>query len=242
MDFYHRSAYPCLSNEDWVKLGYEYLREDDLGLTSDIHPLFQRTNASRPSGAEHVWPQYKSEGEYESMCAEMGTILRMASKMLESPDSLDFLYQVASSPRKFSETGFSNQKRPCKEFGWHEPPTQDIGRSMAKDALRRLSSSLMIQVGEPEANPALRGTIAITSCTLDKFPNGVKINDASKPGIASRITLNQDCILMLRDLNAQEGDCTSQRLSVEVILAMTLCHEIAVSMTPNYSKPTSGST
>ena len=40
--------------------------------------------------------------------------------------------------------------------------------------------------------------------------------------------------------NALHLESPPQRLSVEGILAMTLCHEIAVSMTPHYSKPTSG--
>lgn len=112
---------------------------------------------------------------------------------------------------------------------------------MAKDALRQLSRSLILQIGDPEANPAVRGSIAVTSSTLMNFRNGVKINDASKSEIASKITLKQDFILKLRDLDAQEGDTTSQGMSVEVQLAITLCHEVAVSMIPISSKTTSGS-
>ncbi len=225
MDSKTRSSYTSLSNEDWIKLGY--LREDDLGLTGNIHPLFQRTNASRPSGAEHIWPQYKSEDDYESMCAEMGTVLRMASNMLESPQSLDFLYQVAFSPRRVSKTGPSNQGRPCKEFGWYDPP--NFGRGMAKDALRLLSRSLTLQIGDPETNPAVRVSFAVTASTLVSFPEGVKVNDAGRPGIAARITLNQNYILQLRDLAAQEGDTTSQRTSLESKMAQTLGHEVVVS-------------
>ena len=227
MDSKTRSSYASLSNDDWIKLGY--LREDDLGLTGNIHPLFQRINTSRPSGAEHIWPQYKSEDDYESMCAEMGTVLRMASNMLETPQSLDFLYQVAFSSRKVSRNGSSNQGRPCKEFGWNEPP--NFGRGMAKDALRRLSRSLTFQIGDPETNPAVRGSFAVTASTLVSFPQGVKINDAGKPGTASRITLNQDYILALRYLMAQEGDTTSQRKSLEFKMAQTLGHEVVVSTT-----------
>lgn len=241
MDSNSRSRYTALLKEDWIKLGY--LREDDPGLTKKLHPLFQHTNASRPRGAEHIWPQYKSEVEYDAMCAEMGTIFQMASNMLETSKSLDFLYQVANSPRKTSNTGSSNQGRPCKEFGWTEPPSKAMGRQMARVALRRLSRSLTFQIGDPEVNPAVQGSFGSTEATLEHFPEGVKMNDvSSKSGIASKITLNEDYILRLRELDAREGDTTSQRISLQLKMAITLCHEIAVSTTPNPSKPTSCST
>ncbi|CAD6571123.1 MAG: hypothetical protein ASARMPRED_004207 [Alectoria sarmentosa] len=226
MDSNSRSRYTSLLKEDWVKLGY--LHEEDSGLTRKFHPLFQRTNALRPLGAEHIWPQYKSEVEYHAMCAEMGTIFQMASSMLETSKSLDFLYQVANSPRKVSNTGSSNQGRPCKEFGWTEPPSKAMARQAARDALRRLSRFLTFQIGDPEANPAVRGSFGSTEVTLDHFLEGVKMNDvSSKSGMASKITLNEDYILRLRELDNQEGDTTSQRISLQLKMAITLCHEIA---------------
>ena len=155
MDSQTRSEYESLLQEDWVKLGYQpddlglKSQPDDPGLKSELHPLFQRTNASRPSGAEHIWPQYKSEGEYETLCAELGIVFQTASNMLETPASLDFLYQVAHNPRKISQQGPSNQGRPCKEFGWSEPPF--TGRQMTKIALRRLSRSLTFTISDPNA-------------------------------------------------------------------------------------------
>lgn len=227
MDSETRSKYASLSKEDWAKLGYQ----DEPGLTRTVHPLFQRTNAARPPGAEHIWPQHKSEAEYDKFFSEMGNIFKMASNILESSKSLEFLYQVAYSLRRVSQKGTNNQGRPCTEFGWTEPPTKAFGRQMAKDALRRLSHSLTFLIGHPEANPAVGDSIAVTEPRAVNFMAGVKINDASgTSGMASRITLNQVHILKLRGLGAQEGvGTTAQSMSLQFKIAITLCHEIAVS-------------
>lgn len=228
MDSQTRSNYTSILKEDWVELGYQ--REDDQGLKKKTHPVFQRTNESRPPGAEYIWPQYKSESEYDQMYAEMGVILQMASNMLESPKSLDFLYQVAYSPRKISDGGLSNQGRPCSEFGWAEPPPNPMVRQDARNALRRLSQSLTFQVDDPEANPAVRGSVAVTKWTREYFRNGVKMNDvSSRSGMASKITLNAAYTRKLMELDAQEGDATHQKMSLQVMMAKSLCHEIAVS-------------
>ena len=86
-------------------------------------------------------------------------------------------------------------------------------------------------INDPNANPAVRGSFAVTTPTLVGFPKGVKINQASSQmGSASRITLNERFILMLRELDAQKEDTTSQRMSLQVKMAITLCHEINVSV------------
>ena len=226
MDSQTRSKYASLLREDWIKLGYPV--EDDLGMTGDFHPLFQRTNDSRPPGAKHIWPQFKSESEYETLCAELGTSLQMASNMLQTPKSLGFLYQVAYSPRRVSKQGLSNQGRPCKEFGWSEPA--DNAHQIARAALRHLAHSLTFQIRDPEAHPRVQGSVAVTAHTLLGFTEGVKINDASSiRGMASIITINQDIIDKLRELDAQDQDTTSQKMSLQMKIAKTLCHEIAVS-------------
>lgn len=231
MDSQARSKYTSILNEDWAELGYRL--QDDPGLKEKIHPIFQRTNASRPPGAEHIGPQYKSETDYDGIFAEMGPILQMASNMLESPKSLEFLYQVAHSPRTVSDTGLSNRGRPCKEFGWAKPPSKSMVRQNARNALRRLSHSLTFQIGDPEANPNIGSSIAVTGPTQVNFPNGVKMNDASdKSGIASKITLNAAIIRKLVAL----GDTTQQKMSLQVKIAVTLCNEIAVSKISKSSK------
>ena len=59
---------------------------------------------------------------------------------------------------------------------------------------------------------------------------GVRLTDVGKEtGLASRITLNEAYILKLRELDAQEGDTTSQKMSLQLKMAITLCHEITVS-------------
>lgn len=214
-----------------MKLGYQR-DEDDPALKCELHPIFQRTNASRSTGAEHIWPQYKSESEYKELCDELGTVLQIASKILETPSSLDFLYQVVYSRRVTAGQDLSNREPPRKEFGWDQRPV--TGRQMARDALRRLSHSLSFTISCSHANPFIEGSVALTATTatdLEGFPDGVKINEASnKMGTASTITLTKHIILMLKKLNTQEEDTTPQMLSLQVKLAITLCHEIAVSV------------
>ena len=238
MDSGSRSNYRSLLKEDWVKLGYQPKHDP---LTGTIHPLFQRTNASRPKTAAHIWPQYESEAKYGKMCAIMGPVLQLASNILESQSSLEFLYQVAYSPRVTSDGEISSQGRPCKEFGWNEPPTKAMGRQMAREALRHLSHSLTFLVEDPEADSDLSKSFAVTQSTMLGFYEGVKINDVTdRPGIASRITLNKAKVAMLMELDGQEGDATSQKMSLQLKIAITLCHEITVSTPLESSRLASG--
>ena len=218
-----------------MKLGYKL--EEDPGLTKNIHPLFQRTNERRPLGQEYIWPQFKSEAEYDTMLAVMKTTLQLASNMLETPKSLDFLHQVAHSSRKVSGKGLNSKGRPCREFGWTEPVPENnsFTRSSTRGTLRRLAYSLTFQIGDPEANPAVRQAFAVTQPNYANLPNGVKINEASGiQGIACNITLNDTYIVELRRLEAQEGDTSPQRMNLQLKMAITLCHEIAVSTTRNF--------
>ena len=228
-----REDYSSLFDEDWVKLGY--LAEQEL--TGSIHTLFQRTNKSRPLGHKHIWPQYKSEAEYNELYKVMGPVLQLATRILGTPSSLDFLYQVAYSPRITSRGELSNQGRPCKEFGWIEPPTRELGRQMTREALSRLSRSITFLFGDSKANPDIKNAFAVTGPWILGFQDGVKINDASSTaGMASRVTLNLE---KLGGLDAQ-GDDTPQKMTLQLKIAITLCHEIAVSTRHDFSKLANG--
>ena len=221
-----RSKYSTISNEDWVKLGYRPLYEP--GLTNEIHHLFQYTHASRSKDAPRTWPQLNSKAEYDEMCTQMGPVLQLASNMIQSPKSLDFVYDVVYSPRE--DGGLDNQGRTCKEFGRKEHPFPAIRRDMAKKALRSLSRSLRFQVADPEANPAVQTSFAATGFALTNFEGGIKIDEvSSKLGLASKIYLNRNFIVKLKELDTHEGDTTAQKMTLELKMAITLCHEVAVS-------------
>ena len=227
MDSQWRSEYESLSTEDWVGLGY--LPKPETGLTGDVHQIFQRTNASRPPTVQHIWPQYRSQDEYDAMFAELGTVLQMASNILTSPASLEFIRQVAFSSRE-ERGGFTHQGHVCREFGHQPTEYPHLARQEAKNALRALSHSITLQIGDPRSNPEVVPAFAVTTFTLAYFMDGVRLNDASKEtGLASRITLNEAYILMLRQLEAQEGDTTFQKMSLQLKMAITLCHEVTVS-------------
>ena len=227
MDSQGRSRYESLSNEDWVGLGY--LPKPHSGLTGDVHEVFQRINASRPPTVQHIWPQFRSQDEYDVMFAELGTVLHMASNILTSPASLEFIWQVAFSSRE-EPGGLTHQGHVCREFGHRSTISPRFMRQAAKKALRLLSHSITIQVGDPLSNPKVVEAFAVTSFTLVSFMEGVRLNDAgNKTGLASKITLNEAYILMLRQLDAQEEDTTMQKMSLQLKMAITLCHEVTVS-------------
>lgn len=225
MDSESRKQYESLSEEDWVELGYQ--GGEDPGLTRKLHPLFQRTNTSRPVDARFIWPQYRSEAEYDAFCVRMGPVLQLASNILDTPASLEFLYQVAHSERQDARHDLDEHGRPYQEFGWGDEQPTVMQHVWAKEALRRLARSLAFRVSDTMENPAI---VAETAHTLVGFQQGVLINEASSRwGMASRITLNKSFLDRLAEVDAQDGDFTSQKMSLQLKLAVTICHEIAVS-------------
>ena len=223
-------------------MGLGYLPKPEPGLTGNVHDIFQRTNTSRPPNVQHIWPQFRSQEEYDAMFAELGTVLQIASNILTSPASLNFIYQVAYSPRE-ERGGLTHQGHIYREFGHRPPIFPAFGRQEARRALRVLSHSITLQIGDPISNPEVVPAFAVTSFTLVYFMEGVRLNDVGKEtGLASRITLNEAYILMLRQLDAQEEDTTSQKMSLQLKMAITLCHEVTVSNMFFTSQITSGGT
>ena len=237
----YRSKYPAILEEDWVNLGY--LPENRPKLTRNIHHLFQYSNASRPKDYPHIWPQYESEEEYNGMLKEMGPVLRLASCILESPKSLDFLHEVSHSPRKILLPHLlTNQGHRSKEFGWDAKSMAET-RERARDSLRNLSHSLTFQIMDPESFPPVQGSLAITKHTLVGFMNGVKIDNVSSgAGSASRITINQIYVRKLMELKTQGEETIPEKMSLQLKLAVTLCHEVNVSLSLESPKPSSAVT
>ena len=163
------------------------------------------------------------------MFAELGTVLQIASNILTTPASLTFVYQVAYSSRE-EQGGLTHQGHICREFGRRPPIFPAFGRQEARRALRGLSHFITLQIGDPLSNPEVVPAFAVTRFTLVHFMEGVRLNDVGKEtGLASRITLNEAYILKLRQLDAQEEDTTSQKMSLQLKMAITLCHEVTVS-------------
>ena len=236
MDSESRSKLAWISEEDWENLGF--LPEPNQGLKSDfqqiqgpdndVHPLFQRTNAFRPAGQEYIWRQHMSESKYREMYRVLGPSIQLASQILGSPRSLEFLYQVAYSSKKTPKGQLSTEERPCKEFGWpgiYELP-QKKRREWAINALSNLAHSLSFEINDAQSS------MAFTDINLrPEFKDGARIDDtAGRPGLASVITINQDYFDMLLGLDTQEGDTTAQMMNLQLKLAITLCHEVSVSI------------
>ena len=230
----YRSKHATIWEQDWVKLGY--LPERDQIMTRKALPIFQRGNGSRPAGYQYIWPQYQSSEAYEAMYAYLGPILELASYILESPRSLEFLDEVTHSTRRILPPHvLTNQGHRCKEFGWTEGPSKET-RQRARKTLHNLSSSLTFQIADPELFPEIQGSLAITKHTLVGFMNGVNIgNDPIGMGSASRIIINKTYIRRLNELIAQEkaeGRTMPEKMSLQFKLAATLGHEVNVSLSP----------
>ena len=119
--------------------------------------------------------------------------------MLETLKSLDFLYQVAFSPRTSARGQRSDRGRLCKEIGWTEHPSPLMAREATKRALRQLSRSLTFQIGDPEIKPDITSAMAFTNPNIVGFGDGVKMNEVSEiSGMASVFTLNERFIKMLK--------------------------------------------
>ena len=174
------------------------------------------------------------------MFAKLGTVLLIASNILTTPASLDFIYQVVSSSRE-ERGGLTNQGHISREFGYQTTIFPALARQEARKALRSLSHFTTLQIGDPLSNPEVVPAFAVTRFTLVYFMEGVRLNDVSKEtGLASRITLNEAYILKLRQLDAQEEDITSQKMSLQLKMAITLCYEVTVSTMLFAQRITSG--
>ncbi len=228
MDAKTRNKYSAFLEEDWAKLGYLATpgsNEYGLGLTNAKHPIFQYTNVARPNTDQPIWLQYSIDN-YELLCAEIDPILRLASLMLESTASLDFLYDVIYNPRH-------DPIEPVEFSGYavlEIEPTESnkVRRSMAKEALNKLSESIVFLVETPKDDPE-KDSHCNTVPSLGIQSYGINIaDDADSPkGIGSMIRINKSYLVKLTRLLAREGNNTSQILTLQFKIATLICHEIA---------------
>lgn len=228
MDAKTRNKYSTFLEEDWAKLGYLATpgsNEYGLGLTNTKHAIFQYTNNGRPNTLQPIWLQYTIE-DYELLCAEIDPILRLASLMLESTASLDYLYDIIYNPRQEPVEAVEYNGYPVPEI---EPTeSNEIRRNMAKEALNKLAESIVFLVETPKENPE-------KDCHCNTVPSlavqsyGINIaDDADSPkGIGSMIRINKSYLIKLTKLLAREENNVSQILSLQFKVATLICHEVA---------------
>lgn len=227
MDARTRDKYSTFLEGDWAKLGYldpPSSQEYGLGLTLPKLPIFNHKHHSRPLVGHVIWPQY-SDTQYEKLCAELDPALRLASAMLQSPASLDLIYKIIYAPRRFPRERIDYEGQAVLEIEF--TGTNETRRNMAKKALNRLAESISFMTENPQ-DDGEKNCDAIVSHTLALHSYGINIaDDSGTPrGIASLIRLNRNHLSKLTILLAQNGDNTSQVLTLQFKLAVSICHNI----------------
>ena len=154
-------------------------------------------------------------------------MLQLASALLESPASLDFLYYVIHSPRFLPMEVAEFGGRPVYEFQ-RVMVSREARRRKAKEALDRLAESLCFVVESPKED-AKEDFHRLTEPSLAIYPYGINVVDESPTprGIGSMIRINKSYLVKLTQLLAREGDNTAQILSMQFKIATSICHEIA---------------
>ena len=227
MDTRTRDKYSTFIKEDWSRLGYldpPSSQEYGLGLTLSKLPIFHHKHHSRPLVGHLIWPQY-SDTQFAKLCAELDPALRLASAMLQSPASLDLIYKIIYAPRRFPRDRIDYEGQAILEIEC--TGTNERRRNMAKKALNRLAESLSFATQNPHDN-GRKNCDAIVSHSLALHSYGINIaDDSGTPrGIASTICLNRNHLSKLTLLFSQNGDNTSQILTLQFKLAVSICHNI----------------
>ena len=227
MDARTRDKYSTFLEEDWARLGYldpPGSQEYGLGLTLPKLAIFHHKHHSRPIVGHVIWSQY-SDTQYEKLCAELDPALRLASAMLQSPASLDLVYKIIYGPRRFPRERMDYEGQPVFEIEYIE--TNETRRNMARKALNRLAESLSF-IAENHKEDGKKNCDAVVSHSLALHSYGINIaDDSGTPrGIASIIRLNRNHLSKLTILLGQDGDNTSQILTLQFKLAVSICHNI----------------
>ena len=227
MDARTRDKYSTFIEEDWARLGYldpPSSQEYGLGLTLPKLPIFHHKHHSRPIVGHVIWSQY-SDTQYEKLCAELDPALRLASAMLQSPASLDLVYKIIYGPRRFPRERMDYEGQTVLEIECTE--TNETRRDMARKALSRLAESLSFIAEDPKED-GKNNCDVIVSHSLALHSYGINIaDDSGTPrGIASIIHLNRNHLSKLSILLGQDGDNTSQILTLQFKLAVSICHNV----------------
>ena len=227
MDARTRDKYSTFLEEDWARLGYldpPSSQEYGLGLTLPKLPIFHHKHHSRPLVGHVIWSQY-TDTQYEKLCSELDPALRLASAMLQTPASLDLIYKIIYGPRRFPRERMDYEGQPVFEIESVE--SNETRRNMAKKALNRLAESLSFIVETPKED-GKKNCDATVSHSLALHSYGINIaDDSGTPrGIASTIRLDRNHLSKLTLLLDQHGDNTSQILTLQFKLAISICHNI----------------
>lgn len=116
-----RAVFPSVRDDEWQWLGYmDTSMPHTSTLTNEIHPLLQFSNDQRGEGRERVWTLL--EGNVEEMEQMMLPVLRLATKIILSPASIQFIYYILYGPREELADLSRTHRTPVRAIH----PTEDV--------------------------------------------------------------------------------------------------------------------
>lgn len=149
--------------------------------------------------------------------------------MLESPGSLDFIYELLYGPR--TATNFLHNGQLVESFGANDDVNVDVEdrHKLAKRALGRLSQSIMFRFEGDYGEHRMEGSNGATYATFQSgHLRGINITeDSGEPqGIASLIILHQKFVTQLSQLRSRPGNNKLQIKHLQFRLAVLIGHEV----------------
>lgn len=214
MDISTKTKYHYALDDDWIQLGFQNLAGRDFtNLHGAKHGIFEYHAWSRPHGQETVNGQRRARtfppANYNALCGVVGHSFEIASRILECPASLDFIYHIVYGNREKLEPQWNHNRQPC----WELYPSDDgkktdaklDRRAKAREVLQWLQESLRFQICHEDEFPPLEGYDALTGYTNGEaaFYSGISLKDRNadqKTGLASIIRVNNAAILRIANL------------------------------------------
>ena len=224
MDAKARKEYSILHDGDWKMLGYDenpLLRQNEPRLEGDIHPLFQYKIPGRPD-SDPIWPLYTPE-QYENHLVDLNPVFQLATRILQSPASLDYFYWLIYSPRTDAEPPVWNLGERVSEYR-RDDKSEDDRRKMSREALDRLALTHWITIEKSEEVKHAAGLTKARSIGIN-----IKDDTSAPSGVNSQIIINQEYLDKLAKLRAGGSINHLRTLNLRFKMAITLLHELAVS-------------
>lgn len=226
-----REEFPAIEDKDWTILGYmDKAKPTGPKLDNEtlVHNLFNYRNDNRPSGKKEIW--ILEEGQsWENLQHVMLSFLRLATKILTSPDSIRFLYYIFYGRRVELPELSKQAGMPVRSFHPTDNSTSFEQMYQRVDrVLNRLALSVQFSFSSESTDERMETARAATSPLLvdDKFERVNILQDGRRHGIAGLVHVNDRHFAVMTDLLWDSEKNYIEILTAEFMMAKALVHEV----------------
>ena len=219
-----RSQIPQILEEDWRVLGYVGLPErhmDRVGLSGDIHDLFEYTHEGR---SFPIWID-QTRAQYDVLRGILKPVFRLATKILLSPASLDYFYYLVYAPRQLARPPVWYKNQQVNEFR-PDDTAKDERRTKARAALNRLAMVHMISLGNTGGDEGF--TVPSIRYFAEERVN-IKDDTSTFSGIRPHTTIDARFVVELVKCSITGKEKEDRMLILGTRLAVCFIHEFVVS-------------